>query len=63
LHSLSKSLELDGLVAGRSQGRTRPYRINPRYFAHAELQSYLIRLAEAAPELRKRVASLRRRPN
>ena len=57
-----KSLELDGLVSGRSQGRTRLYRTNPRYFAHAELQSYLFRLAEAAPELKERVAALRRRP-
>jgi DNA-binding transcriptional ArsR family regulator len=57
-----KSLELDGLVAGRSRGRTRIYRLNPRYFASPELQSYLLRLAEAAPDLRQRVAELRRRP-
>lgn len=57
-----RSLESDGLVSGRSQGRTRLYRINPRYFAYSDLQSYLLRLAEAAPELKERTAALRRRP-
>jgi DNA-binding transcriptional ArsR family regulator len=57
-----KSLESDGLVSGRSRGRTRLYRVNPRYFAYPDLQAYLARLVEGAPELKGRIAALRRRP-
>ena len=57
-----RSLEADGLVVGRLMGRTRLYRINPRYFAQRELSSYLLRLAEAEGELRDRIEALRRRP-
>src|SRR5919201_2994536 len=56
------SLELDGLVAARSVGRTRLYRLNPRYFAADALLTYLSRLIEPEDVLRSRVASLRRRP-
>lgn len=56
------SLELDGLVAGRSMGRTRVFRIEPRYFAYKDLLAYLLRLVEPEDELRDRVASIRRRP-
>jgi len=57
-----RGLERDGLVSGRTMGRTRLFRINPDYFAKAELARYLLRLTEAEPDLRKRAASLRRRP-
>jgi DNA-binding PadR family transcriptional regulator len=57
-----RSLELDGLVAGRSMGRTRIFRINPAYFASEDLQRYLLRLTEPEEDLRDRVAALRRRP-
>ncbi len=57
-----RSLEFDGLVAGRNVGRTRVFRLNPRYFAVADLQRYLRRLTEPENELRDRVARLRRRP-
>ena len=57
-----RGLEDDGLVAARSAGRTRLYRLNPRYFARDELQRYLLRLTEGDPDLRRRVALLRRRP-
>src|SRR5262245_63139975 len=57
-----RSLELDGLVAGRSAGRTRLYRLDPRYFARTSLQQFLARLSEPEAELRRRVAQLRRRP-
>jgi DNA-binding transcriptional ArsR family regulator len=57
-----KGLEADGLVSGRTVGRTRLFRLNPRYFAREELKVYLKRLAAAEPELSRRVASLRRRP-
>ena len=57
-----RSLELDGLVAGRNVGRTRVFRINPRYFAYDDLNRYLSRLTEPDDDLRERVARLRRRP-
>ena len=57
-----RGLEVDGLVAARSLGRTRLYRLNPRYFARRELEIYLKRLAEAETELEERTAKLRRRP-
>jgi len=57
-----RSLESDGLIAGRTQGRTRLFRLSPRYFAYQELSRYLARLAEAEDEVRERVSRLRRRP-
>ena len=57
-----RGLEGDGLVAARTAGRTRLYRLNPRYFALQELGSYLKRLVEAEDELRERSEKLRRRP-
>ena len=57
-----RGLEVDGLVAARSSGRTRLYRLNPRYFARQELESYLKRLADAEMELVERTAKLRKRP-
>lgn len=57
-----RSLELDGLVAGRNVGRTRVFRIDPRYFALDDLNRYLWRLTEPEDDLRERVSRLRRRP-
>ena len=57
-----RRLERDGLIAGRTAGRTRLVRLNPRYFAREELQRYLLKLASAQPDLQDRVAALRRRP-
>ncbi len=57
-----QSLERDGLVAGRSAGRTRLYRLNPRAHARRELERYLDRLLEVEADLRARSARLRRRP-
>jgi hypothetical protein len=57
-----KGLELDGIVSGRNMGRTRIFRINPRYFAYEDLNRYLRRLTEPESELRKRIEDLRRRP-
>jgi len=57
-----RSLEDDGLVVGRTAGRTRLFSLDPRYFARGELTAYLERLIEAETELRQRVAQLRRRP-
>ena len=57
-----RSLEMGGLVAGRSVGRTRIYQLNPRYFAADALAAYLSRVAEPESRLRERSAALRRRP-
>ncbi len=57
-----RGLERDTLVAAQAVGRTRAFRLNPRYFALKELDAYLARLADADPELFRRAASLRRRP-
>jgi|SRR5450759_3124621 len=57
-----RGLERDGIVAARTAGRTRLYRIDPRYFARAELQAYLRRLLEPEAGLRHRADALRRRP-
>ena len=57
-----RSLELDGLVAGRNVGRTRVFQINPRYFAYEDLQRYLGRLTEPETELRESVSKIRKRP-
>jgi DNA-binding transcriptional ArsR family regulator len=57
-----RGLELDGLVAAQVAGRTKLYRINPRYFAFEALQRYLLRLTEPEEDLRQRIESMRRRP-
>jgi DNA-binding transcriptional ArsR family regulator len=57
-----RGLERDGLVAAQAAGRTRLYRLDPRYFARNELQRYLLRLTEPDDQLRTRVEDLRRRP-
>ena len=57
-----RSLENDGLVAARALGRTRLFRVNPRYFAYEELQRFLLRLTEPEFELKTRLSTLRRRP-
>lgn len=57
-----KGLEADGIVSGRTAGRTRLFRLNPRYFAREELQTYLERLAQPEADLLRRINALRRRP-
>lgn len=57
-----RGLEKDGMIAGRSAGRTRLFRLNPLYFARGELAAYLRRLMIPEAELAKRIAELRRRP-
>jgi len=57
-----RSLERDGLVGGRLMGRTRIVRLEPRYFARPELESYLAKLARADSSLLEAVDTLRRRP-
>lgn len=57
-----QSLELDGIVAGRSVGRTRVFQLDPRYFARDTLKQFLRRLTEPEVGLQRQVAALRRRP-
>ena len=57
-----RTLERDGLVAGRSVGRTRLFEVNPRYFAIRDLRPYLDRLAGSENELRSAAELIRRRP-
>ena len=55
-----RGLERDGLVAGRTAGRMRLVRLNPRYFAREEMGLLTVRPPAAA--LQDRVAEMRRRP-
>lgn len=48
-----RSLERDGLVAGRAVGRTRVCELNPNYFAKAELRQYPARLARSDSEMER----------
>ncbi len=57
-----RSLERDGLVAARDAGRTRVFRLDPRYFAYDDLRRLLLRLSEPERELRASVERLRKRP-
>jgi len=57
-----RTLELDGLIAGRPVGRTRLYRLDPGYFAYSELKRFLGRLAEPEDSLQRQLASIRKRP-
>jgi len=62
VQSALRSLERDGLVVGRSVGRTRVFQLNPRYFAASALGKLLEKLAPANKELSERIKALRRRP-
>lgn len=57
-----RSLERDGLVAGRQVGRTRLFELNPRYFAAGEVRALATRVAAVDRDLQDRVTALRRRP-
>lgn len=54
------ALERDGLVCATAVGRTRVYRLDAAYRAHAELAGYLSRLADLDDDLRARLASTQR---
>lgn len=56
-------LEVGGILAGRSAGRTRLYRFNPRYPFLKELVTLLDKTLEFYPEgIRNRLLMDRRRP-
>jgi DNA-binding transcriptional ArsR family regulator len=62
VQSALRSLERDGLVVGRSVGRTRVFQLNPRYFAAQAVRALVAKLAIVDTDLGERIASLRRRP-
>lgn len=55
-------LERQGIVASRLLGAQREVRLNPSYFAAAELRALLLRVALADPVLTREIESIRRRP-
>lgn len=55
-------LESGGAIVSRLLGRTRRVSLNPRYFAHRELDALLWKLGEHDPELQKLLGVRRRRP-
>lgn len=55
-------LERQGVIASRVLGTQREVRLNPTYFAAAELRALLLRIALAEPELMRDIESIRRRP-
>jgi sugar-specific transcriptional regulator TrmB len=55
-------LERQGVVASRLHGAQREVRLNPSYFAAAELRPLLLRLSLADTQITQEIESLRRRP-
>lgn len=55
-------LEQEGVLSSRRVGVQREVRLNPRAYAVNELRAYLLRLAEADPDVARAVEQLRRRP-
>jgi DNA-binding transcriptional ArsR family regulator len=56
------TLDQVGLIAGRVKGKTRRVRLNPKFWAQAELRTLLDKLALGDPDLLNKVGGLRRRP-
>ena len=66
LTSIQKQLEkmeLAGIFYGEQQGRTRIYRLNPKYGLYKQLQELLSKVVEFyPPELKEDLVMNRRRP-
>ena len=62
VQTILAELEREGILASRLMGRIRRTQLDPRYFAHRELKSLLLRLAEAEPELQAAARGRRARP-
>ncbi|NPD24796.1 MULTISPECIES: winged helix-turn-helix domain-containing protein [Corallococcus] len=62
VQSILTSLENEAIIVSRMMGRTRMVSLNPRYFAHAELNALLWKLGEHDTDLQTRLAARRRRP-
>jgi DNA-binding transcriptional ArsR family regulator len=57
-----ESMEREGVVTSRLMGRTRLVRLNPKYFAAAELSALLWALGKKDEDLQRKLATKRRRP-
>jgi hypothetical protein len=57
-----RSLDRDDLIVGRAAGKTILLRLNPDYFAAAEIRALLTKLSEADNDLRTRAGRLQRKP-
>ncbi len=62
VQSILALLEREAVIVSRLMGRTRTVSLNPRYFAHVELNALLWKLGEHDTELQSRLATRRRRP-
>ena len=62
IQSIFNGLEREGIVAARRMGNQLRISLDPRFYAFNELRALLLRLADAAPELRKIAAGRRSRP-
>ena len=62
VQTILAAFEREGVVLSRAVGRTRQVSLNPRYFAHAELDALLWRLGQNDVGLQSSLASRRRRP-
>jgi hypothetical protein len=56
------AFEREGVIVSRLVGRTRQVSLNPRYFAHRELDALLWKLGEHDVALQSQLATKRRRP-
>ena len=62
VQTILASLERDSVIVSRTIGRTRQVSLNPRYFAHAELEALLWKLGKQDAALQSALATRRRRP-
>jgi DNA-binding MarR family transcriptional regulator len=62
VQQIVRSLEEQGVLVGRTEGRLRRLTLNPRFPARAELQALLERLSTLDPFYLEAAAKVRRRP-
>ncbi|MHB8878253.1 MAG: hypothetical protein ACYC8T_31545 [Myxococcaceae bacterium] len=62
VQSILAAFEREGVIVSRHLGRTRRVSLNPRYFAHQELEALLWKLGKQDVALQSMLATRRRRP-
>lgn len=62
VQTIVEFLDREGVLATSLSGNQRRVLLDPRYFAHKELQTLLLRLADAEPRLRQIAVDRRSRP-
>ena len=62
IQTIVDALDKEGIVATRLIGNQRRVTLDPGYFAYRQLETLLLRLAEAEPRLLGAAASRRSRP-